>query len=93
MQPQVIVKTAQLLELFRTKFAGQDFVHSLGDAVTGVCDRVVFELAQLEPVRPLMLLVVVAVEAAHDFHFTTEVVDVVLNVLGALRIKVDILLE
>ena len=89
MKPQVVVKTAQLLELFGAEFACQDFIHSLGDAVTGVRDRVVFELAHLEPVRPLLLPVV---GGPHEFHLLSEGVEVAgSGHLGALRIKVDIL--
>ena len=85
----MVVKTAQLLELFRAEFACQDFIHSLGDAVASVCDRVVLELAHLEPVRPLLLPVV---GGPHEFHLLSEGVEVAgSGHLGALRIKVDIL--
>ena len=87
-EPQVVVKTAQLLELFGTVLASEDFVHSLGDAVASICDRVVFELAHLESVRPLLFPVV---GGPHEFHLAGEevVVDVRGN-LGALQIRVDI---
>ena len=88
MEPQVVVKTAQLLELFGTKFARQDFVHSLRDAVASVCDRVVFVLAHLEPVRPLLLLVVAAVEGLHDLHFAREEFVIVFIYLGAVHLAV-----
>ena len=85
----MVVKTAQLLELFGAEFACQDFIHSLGDTVTGVRDRVVLELTHLEPVRPLLLPVV---GGPHEFHLLSEGVIVAgLGHLGALRIKVDIL--
>ena len=91
MKPQVVVKTAQLLELFRAKFACQDFIHSLGDAVAGVCDRVVFELAHLESFRPLLPPVV---GGLHEFHLLSEHVIVPglghLGKVGGLRFKVDI---
>ena len=87
-ESQVVVKTAQLLELFLTDFARKDLVHSLGDAVARVTDGVVFELTHLESIRPLLFPVV---GGPHEFHLASE--EVVVDVrgkLGALQIQVGI---
>ena len=84
-ESQVVVKTAQLLELFLTDFARKNLVHSLGDAVARVRDGVVFELTHLEAVRALHLLSAVAArEALHGCHEF----DRTLKVLGALGFHV-----
>ena len=94
MKPQVVVKTAQLLELFGAEFACQDFIHSLGDAIASVCDCVVFELAHLESFRPLLLPVV---GGLHEFHLLSEHVIVPgldqLGKVSGLRFKVYIMRE
>ena len=47
----MVVKAAQLLELFGAGFARQDLIHSFSDFVARIGNCVVFELPHLKPVE------------------------------------------